>query len=85
MMPVAGGIVGFPIVRQSNTVVLRTPDAWLTLTERGSRHLLVLPVHSTVQFYEDKGYICILDRRRKRHRFIVVHQEMATAPERVNP
>jgi hypothetical protein len=73
-MPIGTMYAAIPIVRQSNTVVIETGNERLTWSETG-RHMLVLPVNGTIQFYQDGKWYIVLDSQRKKHKFALVHME----------
>jgi hypothetical protein len=76
VMPIGAMMVGVPIVRRSNTVVVETATQRLTWAEMGNgRHLVVLSVNGTVNFYQDGGAFVVLDSRSKKHKFTIMHAE----------
>jgi hypothetical protein len=67
-------VPGVPINRRSNIVVLETGKCRLTLSEVG-RNWIVLPVNDTIQLYQDGKWFVVLDSKKKKHRFGLIHME----------
>lgn len=75
-MPVGTMLVAVPLRRRTNVVVIETTKADVTLSELGNgKHVIVLPVNGTVQFYRDGEKVIILDSKGKKHKFAIVHIE----------
>jgi hypothetical protein len=75
VLPLAGGIAGVPITRSTNIVMIETKTYRVTMVEDARKNFIVLPVNGTVQFYEEKERIIILDSKNKKHKFVVTHAE----------
>ena len=76
VVPVGGMLVGVPITRRSDMIVLETASHRLTLSELITRHgAVILPVNGTVQFYQDGNWFIVLDSAKKKHKFSLVHME----------
>ena len=73
-MPLGSGVVGVPITRRSNIVVLETAKARLTWSEVG-KNAIILPVNGTIEFYQDGDWFIVLDSKHKKHKFALVHFE----------
>ncbi len=73
-MPIGTMLVAVPITRQSNIVVVETSHNRLTWSEVG-KHMLVLPVNETIQFYQDGNWFVVLDSKHKKHKFALIHEE----------
>ena len=74
VVPLGNMVAGVPINRRSDIVVVETGKYRLTLSEVG-RNFIVLPVNDTIQVYQDRNWIIVLDSQKKKHRFVVVHME----------
>ena len=74
VMPLAGGLVGVPLNRQSNIVVADTPYVRMTWVETG-RNPITLMVNGTVQYYQDGNWYIVLDSRGHKHKFSLAHLE----------
>lgn len=74
VMPIGRGIMGVPIMRRSNIVVIETAKGRLTWSEVG-RKTIILPVNGTVQFYLDGNLFVVLDSQNKKHKFALMHFE----------
>jgi hypothetical protein len=72
-------LIGVPIRRSSDIVVIETTNQRMTLAERG-RKFILLPVNSTIMCYQDGTTIVVLDTKRKKHKFSIIHLE--NIPER---
>jgi hypothetical protein len=76
VVPVGGMLVGVPITRRSDMIVLETVSHRLTLSELITRHgAVILPVNGTVQFYQEGNWFIVLDSDKKKHKFSLVHME----------
>lgn len=81
--PIGTMLVGVPIMRRSDIVVIETPTARMTWSEYLSSRRgrpVVLTVNGPVQFYQDKGWFIVLDTAGKPHKFSLVHEELLTPP-----
>jgi len=75
-----------PLVRYSNTVVVETADERMTWSEvatyaTGTKvdevvNAIPLPVHGTIQFYQDGTWYFVLDAAKKKHKFSLLHEEV---------
>jgi hypothetical protein len=74
VMPMYGGLVGVPITRRSNVVIVETANSLMTWSEVGNK-TIILPEGGKVSFYQDKDYFVIMDSRNKKHRFVLTHLE----------
>ncbi len=74
VLPLYGGLVGAPIIRQSNIVIVDTDSARLTWSEAG-RSIIVLTEGEEVNFYQSRDYFIVLDSRGRKHRFALLHAE----------
>ena len=80
VMPMGTGLVGVPITRRENIVVIETASRRATLSDLGNvKHPLILPVNDTVNFYVEGSAVVILDSSGKKHKFGVVHIEAINA------
>jgi hypothetical protein len=80
-----GAMTRTPLVRYSNTVVVETASQRMTWVEvssyaTGTRtqdvaNAIPLPVHGTIQFYQDGNWFIVLDSSKKKHKFSLVHLE----------
>lgn len=80
-----GAMTGTPLVRFSDTVVLETAHERMTWVEvssyaTGTRtqdvvNAIPLPVHGTIQFFQDGNWFIVLDSSKKKHKFSLVHLE----------
>ena len=78
-----GVMTGTPLVRYSNTVVVETANERMTWSEvatyaTGTKvnevvNAIPLPVHGTIQFYQDGIWYFVLDAAKKKHKFSLVH------------
>ena len=75
VMPLGTGVIGVPITRHSNIVVLQTNKARITLSEMPNKHFLILPVNGDVSFYVDKSLVILADGDGKKHKFSITHLE----------
>jgi hypothetical protein len=76
VLPVGGMLVGVPITRRSDMVVLETASYRFTLSELIGRYgAVILPVNGTVEFYQDGKWFIVLDSSKKKHKFSLVHIE----------
>ena len=75
IMPLYGGVVGVPISQRYDTVVIETHGHRMTWAEVGKR-TIVLTVNGNVQFYQDKNYFVVLDAGGKKHKFVLLHDEV---------
>lgn len=73
-MPLYGGIVGVPITRRTNIVVVETREERMTWSE-ADKKTLVLGEGSIVEFYRYKNYFVVPDGRHKKYRFSLTHLE----------
>lgn len=73
-MPLFGGIVGAPIVRRSNLVVVDTPGLRMTWSE-ADKKTLVFAEGDSVQFYREKNYYVVPEGRHKKFRFVLIHAQ----------
>ncbi len=74
-----------PLVRYSNTVIVKTAHEKMTWAEVSSyatgtgtqdvQNAIPLPVHGTIQYYQDGNWFIVLDAVKKKHKFSVVHLE----------
>ena len=81
-----GMMTGTPLVRYSNTVVVETTDKRMTWSEvatyaTGTKvnevvNAIPLPVHGTIQFYQDGIWYFVLDAAKKKHKLSLVHEEV---------
>jgi hypothetical protein len=78
VLPMGSGIVGAPISRMSNIVVIETPTQRITWAEDG-RKFIILPVHGTINFYRDGKWFIVMDANKKKHKFGILHLEVKTA------
>ncbi len=76
-MPMGTGIMGVPIMRRSNIVVVETATQRITWVEAG-RNTIILPVHGTIEFYRDGNWFVVLDAKNKKHKFGLLHLETIT-------
>src|SRR6185312_7952530 len=75
-MPIGTMLVGVPISRRSDVVIVETSKARMTWAERiTGRGPIVLPVNGDIQFYQDGNWMVVLDAKHKKHKFAVVHFE----------
>lgn len=74
VVPLGGALIGVPIVRNSNVVVVEAPHHRITMIEKGNK-FIILPVNEMIQYYHDGNWIVILDTRHKKHKFSVMHIE----------
>jgi hypothetical protein len=76
MMPMGTRVVGVPIHSRSNVVIVETSSQRLTWAETGkSKSAIILPVHGTVNFYRDGDSFVVLDAKKKKHKFALIHME----------
>ena len=80
VMPIGTMIAGVPITRTHNIVVIETPKYRLTLSEIG-RKFVILPVNETIQVSQEGDQILVLDSKKKKHKFAVVHAEKLPSPQ----
>ena len=78
VIPIGTGLVGAPITRRSNVVVVETVTERFTWMEAG-RSSIILPVHGTIQFYRDGKWFVILGSSQKKHKFGLMHMEVISA------
>jgi len=81
-----GVMTGTPLVRYSNTVVVETANERMTWSEvatyaTGTKvnevvNAIPLPVHGTIQFYQDGIWYFVLDAAKKKHKFSLLHEEV---------
>ena len=81
-----GVMTGTPLVRYSNTVVVETAAERMTWSEvatyaTGTKvnevvNAIPLPVHGTIQFYQDGIWYFVLDAAKKKHKFSLLHEEV---------
>lgn len=86
VVPLNGALIGLPIIRRSNVVMVEYDNKRETWVEGGrpgrtGRGLLVLPVNGTLYFYRDGNNPVVTDNAGKKHKFGVVHIE--NLPEKV--
>jgi hypothetical protein len=75
-MPIGTMMVGVPITRRSNIVVVETANQRLTWSEQVTRRgPVVFPVNETIQFCQDGNWFIVFDSNRKKHKFGLVHME----------
>jgi hypothetical protein len=75
-MPIGTMVVGVPITRRSNIVVVETAHHRLTWSEVVTgRGPVILPVNETIQFFQDGNWFIVLDSNRKKHKFSLIHME----------
>lgn len=79
VMPVGSILAGIPIARTHDIVVIETTKYRLTLSEIG-RKFIVLPVNDTIQISQEGNQIVVLDSKKKKHKFAVIHAEKLPAP-----
>ena len=75
VMPMGTGLIGVPITRHSNIVVIQTDKARITLSEMANKHFIILPVNGDITFYTDKNVVVIVDGDGKKHKFGIAHLE----------
>lgn len=80
MIPIGGMLAGVPLRETTNTVVVETGSQRLTWIEndrsaRVGKHLLILPVNGTIQYYQDGAKFFVTDSAGKKHQFGLVHME----------
>ncbi len=73
-MPLGRGLIGVPITRNSDIVVVETATQRLTWAEAG-RKFVILPVNGTIHFYRDGNWFIVLDSKKNKHKFGLVHLE----------
>ena len=81
VMPMGTGLIGVPITRRSNIVVIETARHRITLSELANKHFLVVPVNGTVSFFTDKNLVVMLDSNNKKHKFTIIHLEDLPQPK----
>lgn len=69
--PIGTGIIGMPLYRRTNYVVVETALYRFQWSEIG-RNTVILPVHGQVQFYQDGNYFVVLDSKNHKHKFALV-------------
>jgi hypothetical protein len=74
VVPLGNVIAGVPITRRSNIVTVETSKHRLTWSEAG-KNTLILPVNETIQFYQDGNWFIVLDSKKKKHKFALIHAE----------
>jgi len=74
MMPMGTGLVGVPINRHSNVVVVQAENERMTWVEVGNNSI-ILPVNGSVNFYRDNKWFIVLDAKSKKHKFSMIHME----------
>lgn len=83
-MPVGGALVGIPLRGRENVIVVEHTGAKGTfrgtLQELPNKHLLILTVNATIEYYMDKGKMVIADSEGKKHKFVIVHSEKIGEP-----
>ncbi len=81
-MPIGTMVVGVPIVRTSDIVVIETSTQRMTWSEyiKGRRGAVILPVNGAIQFYQDGKWFVVLDANKKKHKFSLVHLEAINNP-----
>ena len=82
--PIGTMLIGAPIMRVSDIVVVETPTVRMTWSEYlpQRKKPVVMTVNGPVQFYQDKGWFVVFDTAQKPHRFTLTHEELL--PQRVN-
>jgi hypothetical protein len=91
-VPLFGSIYAVPLTRSWNRVIVQTSQHRMEWVEKGNK-FIVLPVHGTISFYQDKEYFIVLDSRGKKHKFILIgmeqlngtRHEIRTAPGATSP
>lgn len=79
VMPLGRGVVGVPISRRSNIVLVETASERMTWGEDGNgKNVIILPVHGTIQFYRDGKWFIVMDSSNKKHKFGILHLEVPT-------
>ena len=81
-----GVMTGTPLVRYSNTVVVETAAERMTWSEvatyaTGTKvnevgNAIPLPVHGTIQLFQDGIWYFVLDAAKKKHKFSLLHEEV---------
>lgn len=79
VMPMGTGIVGAPIMRRSDVVVVETDHQRITWVEVG-RRTIILPVNGKIDFYRDGNWFIVRDAKGKKHKFAMVHLEHIDQP-----
>ncbi len=81
-MPIGTMVVGVPIVRTSDIVVIETSTQRMTWSEfiKGRQGAVILPVNGVIQFYQDGKWFVVLDANKKKHKFSLVHLEAVDTP-----
>lgn len=72
--PIGNIVAVVPIQKHWNVVVIQTETQRLTLQEE-KRPFVVLPINESIEFYTEKDKYIILDKRGKKHRFILTRME----------
>jgi hypothetical protein len=75
--PIGTAVVGVPIYRTSNRVVVETETHRLEWSEATSPSV-ILPVNGVIQFYRDKDWFIVLDSKKKKHKFGLVGMTVRT-------
>lgn len=79
VMPVGSVLAGIPITRTHDIVVIETARYRLTMSEIG-RKFIILPVNETIEVSQEGNQIIVLDAKKKKHKFEVVHAEKLPTP-----
>lgn len=79
VMPIGTGVIGVPIYRRSNIVVVETEHERITWLESGNgKNVIILPVNGVIEFYRDGSLFVVTDLKGKKHKFGLVHLEAIT-------
>lgn len=81
VIPLNGALIGMPIMRRTNMVILQTAHHRLEIAESSKdRHLIVLTVGGDVSVTREKQWFIILDSENKKHKFSVVSDQLTDTP-----
>jgi len=81
VLPLGTGIVGAPIRRVSDVVVVETASQRMTWVEEG-KSFVILPVNGTIHFYRDGQWFVVIDAKKKKHKFGLLHLESISGDAR---
>lgn len=73
--PIGTGVVGVPLYRVSNVVVVDVGSIRYKWLESRNRHSLVLTVNTDIDFYRDKNWFVVLDSNGGKHKFSLIGSE----------